>query len=309
MRFTRHVIGLSVFALALPLAGCELGGESEDVSSYREEVKAAGSRCGTRKPGDTEKKIVEAQLRAFKKGGGGGGGKPGGGEPEDCSFDLVVVNVDTYVHVVSDGSWSVTSEQIADQVTVLNDAFTTQGFNFVHAGTDETVNAAWSTAGYGTSAEADMKSALRQGGNAASLNIYVTNPGGGLLGWATFPWSYPGDPDNDGVVILHSSLPGGSAVPYDEGDTGTHEVGHWLGLYHTFQGGCSKRGGDEVSDTPPERSPAYGSCAELEGRDTCRGGGLDPIHNFMDYTDDACMWEFSPCQDQRAVTSWGAYRQ
>ena len=105
-------------------------------------------------------------------------------------------------------------------------------------------------------------------------------------------------------MLLHSTLPGGSASPFDEGDTGTHEVGHYLGLYHTFDNGCAAPG-DSVADTPAEASPAYG-CPF--GRDTCAAAGLDPIFNFMDYSDDACMDEFTLGQDSRVQSSVLTYR-
>lgn len=256
---------------------------------------AAGLRCGTPNLDPEHAAEIDAVLAQHKRARLLSGALARGG----------VVNV--YFHVItsSSGQGALSAKQIADQVAVLNAAYANSGFSFNLVAADVTRNDAWYTMAPGTTAEAQAKAALRQG-TAADLNIYSANPGGGLLGWATFPWDYARRPSDDGVVVLYSSLPGGSAAPYNLGDTGTHEVGHWLGLYHTFQGGCNEKRGDLVADTAAEKSPAFG-CPT--GRDSCtRQAGVDPITNFMDYTDDACMDRFSTGQDDRANLAWTNYR-
>lgn len=206
-------------------------------------------------------------------------------------------------HVITNnaGDGAVPLSMLEDQIDVLNASFNEHGFSFSLASVDTTANNAWYTAGIDSNAELQMKQALAID-PATTFNVYVSSPGGGLLGWATFPWFYDEDDARHGVVILNSSLPGGSAFPYDEGDTLTHEAGHYLGLFHTFQGGC-RRPGDWLKDTPSERDPTFGCPI---GKDTCSGEGLDPIFNFMDYSDDACMDEFTP--NQRSLMNWAAGR-
>jgi hypothetical protein len=230
------------------------------------------------------------------------------------------VTIDTVFHVISAAPLTkaergARDRQIQAQVAVLNDAFSGAGaaagsvdtpFRFAYAGTDYTVNAAWSTLTPGSKEEKAAKTALRDG-DAGTLNVYVADIGGGLLGWATFPQKAKGGSLYlDGVVILDESMPGGAAAPYNEGDTGTHEVGHWLALYHTFQSGCSGPG-DYVADTPAEALPAF-ECVADAGRDSCAGEGADPITNFMDYTEDFCMDSFTAQQSSRMSNAWEAYR-
>mmetsp|Transcript_10284 Transcript_10284/g.15634 ORF Transcript_10284/g.15634 Transcript_10284/m.15634 type:complete len:276 (+) Transcript_10284:80-907(+) len=217
--------------------------------------------------------------------------------------------INVYFHVITNtsGAGNIPDSQLSAQIDVLNAAYAPGGWKFVQAGKDVTANNDWYVMEPGTRAEKECKTTLRKG-NADDLNLYTANIGGGLLGWATFPKDYSKDPEMDGVVILYSSFPGGSARHYDEGDTGTHEVGHWMGLYHTFQGGCREfGGGDGVADTPAEKQANY-ECPS-DSTDSCPSDpGNDPVHNFMDYVYDACMYEFTPGQFDRITEEFTAYR-
>jgi hypothetical protein len=176
-------------------------------------------------------------------------------------------------------------------------------------------NSAWYHAAPYSRADRQMKSRLHRG-KARVLNIYVNRPraqGALLLGFSMFPWQRAARPRYDGVTISDISLPGGRARGYNQGDTVIHETGHWFGLLHTFEGGCSD--GDGVTDTPAEATASF-TCDE--GRNTCPidpatgqvidDGAPDPIHNFMDYSYDYCMNAFTPGQNARMVALFRHYR-
>jgi hypothetical protein len=225
--------------------------------------------------------------------------------------------VPVYFHVVTDGNTgALTQTQIDAQMSVLNRTFAgaeggaTSGFRFQLAGVTRTDNADWfyGVGGLGGDEEHDMKQALHRGGPNA-LNLYSTTAGELYLGWAYFPdiTTKPGQAYLDGVVFDWETIPGTTtkyAGTFDQGETVTHEVGHWLMLEHTFNKGCSANG-DYVADTPPEKTPTSGCPA---GKDTCSAPGLDPIHNYMDYSYDSCYTEFTPGQVQRMRDAWLFYR-
>lgn len=171
----------------------------------------------------------------------------------------------------------------------------------MQAGLDYTINTAYAS----DQDELEMKKALRKG-TYADLNLYF-EPIFDYLGYCYFPTDTSGSDEDfylDGCTIYSFSVPGGSETNYNLGLTVVHEVGHWFGLYHTFQGGCLV--GDRVDDTPAEASYASG-CPT--GRDTCPNDeGEDPIHNYMDYTYDTCYEEFTTGQMDRMYTQWNTYR-
>ena len=221
--------------------------------------------------------------------------------------------VPVWVHVVSpDGTTgNVSQALIDDQITVLNNTYAggeggyDTGFTFTLAGVTRTVNADWYYANPGGTERA-MKRALYVPGTNV-LNFYLTTAGD-YLGWSYLPKIVTqGNAFLDGVVIDWESLRGASDKyrdQYDQGETGTHEIGHWLNLEHTFYKGCNGRG-DYVDDTPYEATPTSG-CPE--GKDTCPAPGTDPIHNYMDYSYDQCYTEFTAGQAARMQDAWQTFR-
>jgi hypothetical protein len=255
-------------------------------------IDVEGVRCSTPTPTIAQQEEVARQIEAWLAAG-------------NFQTEKAITTIPVAWHIVAEASGfgDVSNGAINDQLQVLNNAYAGTNFRFSTSSIDRTYNTKWSTHRYGSRDERRMKQALAVS-PATTLNFYICNIGGGLLGYATFPSSYAEDSFMHGVVCLFASLPGGSAAPYNEGDTATHEVGHFLGLYHTFQGGCNAPG-DYVDDTAPEASPAYGCPI---GRDSCAGGGADPITNFMDYVDDYCMDEFTSGQSTRMDQQMALYR-
>jgi Pregnancy-associated plasma protein-A len=220
--------------------------------------------------------------------------------------------IPVYFHVVhAGGVGNISNTIINAQMNVLNSAFAgfyggaATGFSFQLAGVTRTDNAAWHFAGPSSAEERAMKRALHQGGWDA-LNLYATTAGP-YLGWAYFPGLPESHQYIDGIVVDWESMPRASRTyrnQYDLGHTATHEAGHWLHLHHVFNGGCNNWG-DYVDDTPPQRIATFG-CPE--GQDSCREPGLDSIHNYMDYSFDACYNQFTPGQVARMQDAWLAFR-
>jgi hypothetical protein len=230
-----------------------------------------------------------------------------GSSPAAAAAAFSGASIPVYVHVMRDskGGGDVTDNQINQQIAVLNQTYAGQesssaantGFAFTLAGVDRFDNSQW----HADRQSATYRSQTRKG-DANALNIWLVDFK--YLGIATFPWDYSRQGGIDGIRVHYNSLPGGGIANYNLGETATHEAGHWLGLYHTFQGGCTSTN-DEVSDTPAQSSATNG-CPT--GRDSCSLPGLDPIHNYMDYSYDSCYDRFSSGQSSRMASMWTAYR-
>ncbi|TFK21884.1 hypothetical protein FA15DRAFT_597069 [Coprinopsis marcescibilis] len=238
--------------------------------------------------------------------------------------DLDPITIPVHFHVIAanetmEGGW-VHDSQLQLSIDILNRDYATAMITWELAEITRTINEEWFTsANIWPQAQIDlaqeMKSELRAG-DEGDLNVYTVGfvkeakEVEGLLGVATFPSNYTETPMEDGIMMKYSTLPGGVNPTYNRGFVLTHEAGHWVGLYHTFQGGC-EGDGDLVDDTPAQGGPSrvtfQGGCVPT---DTCENlPGVDLISNFMDYSEELCKsTTFTDGQIRRMRDELSAFR-
>ncbi len=302
MRATRHSILTCLLVLvcgswAPKAARCEISNaapQSEEATLDALLQSGAVDRCGALDDG------ASSALRApeFEK-----GQAPHLENTITVPVAFHVISTEVIKSGVRTKVGDVSTSKLDAQIQVLNRAFAPVGVQFAKRSVDRSTNATWYNMTMGSSAEAACKRTLAIDPTHV-LNIYTSGIPNGQIGWAYYPWAFAESNTLQGLVVHYGTLPGGSVSHYNQGDTATHELGHYFGLYHTFEGGCSSPG-DYVGDTPSEATPAYGKPIS---RDTCPSPGTDPIHNYMDYVDDSAMYEFTSGQMARMNWALRAFR-
>jgi hypothetical protein len=218
-----------------------------------------------------------------------------------------LAQINLVFHVLSGPAMEgdVSASVVLAQVSVLNEVYRSAGLHFNVAEIRSYPDSVYFAGGCFPTTEQGIRMKAELAVNPARfVNIYTCKLAlPYIAGYSTLPNEFSEDDHQHGVIIDYRTLPG-SAPPLDMGHTLVHELGHYFGLFHTFQGGCAEPG-DSVADTPPEASAAFGCQI---GRDTCTAAGMDPINNFMDYSDDSCTNNFTMLQGARMQALIATFR-
>ncbi|KAF1846180.1 uncharacterized protein K460DRAFT_355893 [Cucurbitaria berberidis CBS 394.84] len=233
------------------------------------------------------------------------------------------INISVYYHIIVADSKSkkdggISLSVLKRQTQALNDGYRPHNITWTQAGADWTVAPQWAK----NQDERPMMKKLRIG-TYADMNVYLfpsidsidgteVGAGSSILGYCSeFPKAVVPKSEewyHDGILLRSDTTPGSDTV-WNMGKALVHEAGHWLGLYHTFEGGC-EGDGDGIDDTPAEdiKYAMSGIKGCDKNRNSCPGSGKDPVTNFMDYSDESCWSHFTHGQEVRMYSQWSKFR-
>lgn len=249
--------------------------------------------CGTQSPTHEEKEAVMAEINQQEASG--------------SLAKITALTIPIAVHIIryDDGSGDISNTTIDQQIDVINNNFSSTPFQFSLQSIDRTDNTDWAACYYISAVKESLAVDPEK-----TLNLYFCpeKGPGGLTGYSNF--AHHGNETNtklDGPVVYSGTVPNGSEQNSNLGNTASHEIGHYLGLYHTFEGYDCDGDGDYIPDTPSQSSPTY-DCPDY--KDSCPlTNGEDPYHNFMDYSFDICRTEFTHDQSDRMQDIVQIYRK
>jgi hypothetical protein len=299
--------------------------------------------CGTTEFGTASQDLIEAHKALFHEHNSVSGTRLARLRARALQARNEAIEIEVAIHIVTtkEKENSIAKDVPEKQLATLNKAYKDTGFSFKLLDTTWTANDAWAIGATEDDIMA-MKKELRKG-KYATLNLYfMSDLAGSILGVCSMP-SEISDPKkpkkqadlsvyvDDGCTINAGTLPGGSVYGYDQGMTAAHETGHWLGLFHVFEGYSCEGDGDLIADTAPQSVSTDGCPAAKDVQHSCPGktwkeselvalgatlppgvkdgdAMVDNVHNVMDYSTDACYTGFTPMQVQRMKELWKLYR-